>query len=354
MDSGTGQNPSLGKTIFFPGVKLCTRTYDSSTLLDRSVVDWLLEEENPGVKYLALTKLLGTSPRRKEAVEARTKIHPWQPIRKILARQKRNGGWDSGRTWYLPKHKSTVWQLLILSQTEIDPSIPSVRKMCDYAFRFQKSSGAFYSGTTRNRGDDWARLAGCLNGNVVAALCRLGWAGDPRIGRAVDHLLSFQEGDGGWGCRSFGYHRFDKHSCFMGTICALDGLIEYSAHSRSSDVRRAIQGSCEFLLMHRLYKADHHGWKIIRPDYVRLRAPWLVAYDILRGLRAITRAGITDDERMKDALHLLLAKRNSKGRWVREVPWPSATYSSFGWVGREDKWVTLNALLTLEKLASNG
>jgi len=103
--------------------------------------------------------------------------------------------------------------------------------------------------------------------------------------------------------------------------------------------------------MHRLYKADHHGWKIIRPDYVRLRAPWLVAYDILRGLRAITRAGITDDERMKDALRLLVAKRNSKGRWVREVPWPSPTYSSFGRVGREDKWVTLNALLTLEKLS---
>jgi hypothetical protein len=287
------------------------------------------------------------SQRRKEAREARSRVPEWKPVRKILAKQKRNGGWDTGRTWYLPKYKSTVWQLLILSQTGIDPAFPSVRKMCEYAFRFQMSSGGFHSGMTRNREDDWARLAGCLNGNVIAVLCRLGWARDARIRRAVDYLLSFQEPDGGWGCRSFGYHRCDKHSCFMGAICALDGLIEYSEHVRRKNVDRAIRKSCEFLLMHRLYKADHHEWKIIRGDYVKLRAPWLVAYNVLRGLRAITRAGIVNDERMKDALELLVAKRNAKGRWVREAPWPSRTYSSFGRVGVEDKWVTLNAMLVL-------
>jgi len=135
----------------------------------------------------------------------------------------------------------------------------------------------------------------------------------------------------------------------MGTACALDGLIEYSKHIRGKGVDRAIAGACEFLLMHRLYKADHHGWKIIRSDYPKLRAPWLVGYNILRGLRAVTRAGIVNDERMRDALELLVAKRNSRGRWIREAPWPSATYSSFGRAGADDKWVTLNALLVLKK-----
>jgi hypothetical protein len=101
--------------------------------------------------------------------------------------------------------------------------------------------------------------------------------------------------------------------------------------------------------MHRLYKADHHEWKIIKSDYTKLWAPWLVGYNILRGLRAVTRAGILNDERMRDALSLLSAKRNSRGRWIRETPWPSTTYSSFGRVGAEDKWVTLNALLVLKQ-----
>jgi hypothetical protein len=134
----------------------------------------------------------------------------------------------------------------------------------------------------------------------------------------------------------------------MGSICALDGLTEYSEHERRKNITRAIRSGCEFLLMHRLFKADHHGWKIINNDYLKPRAPWLVGYNILRGLRVVTKAGIVNDERMKDAMEILLAKRNSRGRWVREAPWPSTTYSSFGRVGSEDKWVTLNALLVLK------
>jgi len=316
------------------------------------VVNWLLEENNPSVRYLTLTELLGVSRRRRETAEARNKIRDSELVSKILAKQKRNGSWDEGQTWYLPKYKSTIWQLLILSQTGIDPSFPAVRKMCEYSFSFQMPSGGFCSGMAHSLEDDWAGLAGCLNGNVIAALCRLECAGDPRIQRAVDHLLSFQESDGGWGCRSFGYHRRDKHSCFMGTICALDGLIEYSEHVRRKSLDRAIKRACEFFLMHQLYKADHHGWKIIRPDYLKLRAPWLVSYDILRGLRALTRVGVTKDERIKDALDLLTAKRNSEGHWIREAPWPSTTYSSFGRVGSEDKWVTLNALLVMKKAST--
>ena len=332
---------------------ICMRSLAASRSLAighyASVVRWLLEENSPCIRYLTLTELLDVSPNRKDAVEARKKIPEWDPVKKILAKQKRNGGWDDSRTWYLPKYKSTVWQLLILSQTGIDPTIPAVRMMCEYAFRFQMPSGGFESGMVASAEGDWARLAGCLNGNVIAALCRLGWARDPSIRKAVHYLLSFQEEDGGWGCRSFGYHSCDKHSCFMGTICALDGLIEYSEHARRKDVDRAIARACEFFLMHRLFKADHHGWKTIRSDYTKTRAPWLVGYDVLRGLRALTRAGITNDDRMKDALEILVAKRNSKGRWIREATWPSTSHSSFGRVGAEDKWVTLNALLVLKK-----
>jgi len=318
---------------------------------DKSVVEWLLDENNPSVRYLALTELLDISSRRREPVETRNRIPDWAPVKKMLAKQKRNGGWDDSRTWYLPKYKSTVWQLLMLSQTGIDAEIPAVRKMVDYSFGFQMPSGGFSSGMVSDFKRDWASLAGCLDGNVIAALSRLGRAHDLRIRKAVDYLLSFQEPDGGWGCRSFGYHERDKHSCFMGTICALDGLIEYSQRVQTKKVERAVKDGCEFLLMHRLYKADHHEWKIIRNEYTKLWAPWLVGYNILRGLRAVTRTGILNDERMGDALGLLSAKRNPRGRWIRETPWPSKTYSSFGRVRAEDKWVTLNALLVLKEIS---
>lgn len=322
-----------------------------SNLLRPEVIQWLLEDSNPSIQYLTLTKLLGVSPRRKEALRARDRIAAWVPVSKILAKQRRNGGWDHGPSWYHPKYRATIWQLIILSQTGIDPESACVQKMCEYAIRFQGPSGEFRSEVMTKGKEDWGCRAGCLNGNVVAAMCRLGWARDKRTQRAVEHLVSFQEPDGGWGCRTFGYHKRDKHSCFMGTICALDGLIEYSEFFWSKSISRAVKSACEFLLMHRLYKADHHGWNIMKRDFTKLRGPWLVSYDILRGLRALTRTGIVGDERLNDAVGLLMAKRKSNGRWLREVNWPSETYSTFGRAGCEDKWVTFNALLVLNELS---
>lgn len=318
--------------------------------IEREVVAWLLEEENPSVRFLTLTELLGTDPRSKLAIETRKSIPDWPPIRKILEHQRKNGGWDRGRTWYLPKYKSTVWQLIILSQTGIDPGRLEVRAMCDYSFRFQNAAGGFVSGTVSNPEEDWGRVAGCLNGNVIAALCRLGLNKDRRVKKAVNHLLAFQEPDGGWTCRSFGYHAKDKHSCFMGTICALDALLEFSATKEDKRVHEAKMKACEFLLMHRLLRADHHDWRFIRPDWAQLRVPWLVSYSLLRGLRALTRAGVLDDPRMMEGIEILRSKRHRNGRWRREVSWPTSAYSSFGRAGSDDKWITLNALLVLKAL----
>jgi hypothetical protein len=309
---------------------------------------WLLEPENPCVRFLTLTDVLGRSVRERDSSESRKAILSWAGVARILSRQKRNGGWDDGSSWYFPKYKSTVWQLIILSQTGIDPSCPAIKKMCEYAFRFQSRSGAFVANRDESELSDWASRAGCLNGNVIAALCRLGFGSDKRVAKAIDHLTSQQEEDGGWGCRSFGYHARDRHSCFMGSICGLDALNEYNHRNHSNQLSDAIDQACEFLLMHKLFRADHHGFALINPDWTRLRAPYLVSYDILRGLRALRMAAVCDDSRMEEALSIVKEKRLPNGRWLRESRWPSKTYYQFGKVGQEDKWVTLMATQVLE------
>jgi len=319
--------------------------------MNQRTIAWLLEHDNPCAEYLTRTRLLGESSQSKHATIARELIPGSPPIRKILDRQLSDGSWDDGGGWYLPKYKSSIWQLIILSQTGIDPKRPEIRRMCDNAFRFQNPEHGFSSGTVEDWSSDWARLSGCLNGNVIAALCRLGYGGDARVRKAVNRLTELQEPDGGWGCRSFGYHRNDKHSCFMGTVCALGGLVEYSKQRK---VRRSADSTveaCEFILMHNLFRADHHNWKVVDPGYTKLSAPYLVEYNILRALELLAMAGVKDD-RMDEALSLVRDKRKPSGRWARETRWPSNTYSSFGEISTDDKWVTMHAMITLRMLNS--
>ena len=44
-------------------------------------------------------------------------------------------------------------------------------------------------------------------------------------------------------------------------------------------------------------------------------------YDALHGLRVLTKLGNEDDERVRDAVHLILANRSPDGKWLLEGDW---------------------------------
>lgn len=68
----------------------------------------------------------------------------------------------------------------------------------------------------------------------------------------------------------------------------------------------------------------------------------------LRGLLVITRLGYTNDERLNDALELLLAKQGQDGKWILESTPTGRMHASLGPRGKPSKWVTLNALRVLK------
>ena len=69
--------------------------------------------------------------------------------------------------------------------------------------------------------------------------------------------------------------------------------------------------------MHRLFRADHHGFRVINDSWLKLGFPQFF-YDILRGLSVVTKLGYAGDERIEDALEILFQKQNEGGRWVLE------------------------------------
>jgi hypothetical protein len=84
--------------------------------LDGSTLSWLLEPDDPGVRYLALRDLLDCPSDDSELQTARVAAHSRGPIASILAKMDATGYWAEPGPGYNPKYRSTVWSMMMLAQ----------------------------------------------------------------------------------------------------------------------------------------------------------------------------------------------------------------------------------------------
>ena len=69
---------------------------------------------------------------------------------------------------------------------------------------------------------------------------------------------------------------------------------------------------------------------------------------MLRGLEYLRHAGVTPDERVAEAIDLVISKRDGDGRWALEVRYPGDTPVEIDeGEGRPSRWNTLRALRVL-------
>jgi prenyltransferase beta subunit len=325
---------------------------NSKSLLKGDPTDWLLEPENPSVRYFTLRDIFGHSEKDSEMEKAKEDIRTDSRVLRIFSKQKPEGYWEDAGQPYLPKYKGTYWQVMILSQLGLEKSDERVRKACEFIFQFQLDEGGFSS-----FGKPWARQKireyemSCLTGNVASSLIRLGYKSDERVMKALEWLVEVQNKDGGWLCPYWKAHIKDKHSCFMGTITPLDAFSEIPNERMPSETEDAIDKGVEFLLMHKLFKADHHQFKVINKNWLNLSFPCF-SYDILRGLSVVTKLGYTKDERISDALEVLLQKQDSNGRWILERS-PTPMHTTLEQKGRPSKWITLHALKVIKRVLAS-
>jgi prenyltransferase beta subunit len=342
-------------------------------VLRESPVDWLLEESNPSVRYFTMMDVLGKSESDLDVVEAKHAIPNSRVVQKILENQNSAGFWEEQYSPYIPKYKASYWQIMILGQLGMDKSDARVRKACEHIFQFQLEEGGFTSQTreTVSREYDLRSRKGhrlpsrkewistivheqqlsCLTGNMIAALVRLGYADDMRVKRALDWLVKVQNEDGGWLCPYWRAHIRDRHSCFYGTICPLEAFSELNKEQLTKSIKKTVERGAEFLLMHRLFKADHHDYKIINRSWLQFSFPWFYGYNILRGLDVLTKLGYVDDERLNDAIKILMEKRQSNGKWTLENTPVGRMQTNIETKGKPSKWITLIALRVLKRLS---
>ena len=87
---------------------------DWKRVLKGDPTDWLLEPDDPGVRYLALRDIVDAG--ETEIKAARRKAHREGPIARILAEMNPEGYWVKPGPVYYPKFQGTVWSIMSLAQ----------------------------------------------------------------------------------------------------------------------------------------------------------------------------------------------------------------------------------------------
>src|SRR5256885_6035332 len=179
----------------------------------KSALDWLLEDDQPSVRFLTLTQLLERPLDDPEVVAAKGMITRKGWAEEILAKQDREGWWVSGESLYRPKYLSANWMLLILADLGLTRSDPRIKRACDiWIERFSRADGGFAM-----EGSNKGHL--CTTGNATRALVQFGYADHPAVRSAFEWLVTNRGKNGGLGVFGVG-----PEVGFVGGAGALPGV----------------------------------------------------------------------------------------------------------------------------------
>lgn len=198
---------------------------------------------------------------------------------------------------YSPKWISTHYTMLELKNLEINPKHPTYQKGLETLLKhlWQKD----WVVNQRRHQDP------CVVGMLVSLSSYLGEK-DHRIYEMIDYLLSHQIETGGFNC--MWETTPTKVASVHATLSILEGFRDFlklEDQYRQSEVKEAVLKAEEALLRRELFKKMGTNLPI-HPFMVEPHYPNRWKYDILRALRYFVTVNHPYDERMKDAINMLV------------------------------------------------
>ena len=318
--------------------------------IERKTLDWLLEEDQPAVRYHALIDLLGETKDSDVARRTFSGIAKVGWAWEILRTQRSGGHWESSADLYRPKYSATIWKLIVLADLGLTARDKRIIKSCElFLKQYSRPDGGFDTPSST-----WSRSELCVTGNLTRTLTRCGFEKDRRVVAAFDWIVDNQKEDGGWHC-------FYERALGRGTLDCWEGLSAFAALPKKDWTKRiklSVERGVEFYLERELFKQGRRRYL----PWLRFHYPVHYYYDILVGLDVMTSLGYGNDRRLRPALKILQQKRRADGTWVLDSIHPDlgagAGYRLKDKVrrfaleqeGRASKWITLTALRVLKRV----
>lgn len=323
--------------------------------LNADPTDWLLEEDNPSVRYFTLMDVLERPENDPEVIEARENIMKMGVVPKILAKQESGGYWGLPENFYIrAKYKGTSWQLIILAELGADGKDERIRKTCEFMLKNAQDpeSGAFsYISNEKGVGDP-ERVLPCLTANMVWSLIRFGYLGDERVQKAIGWLIKYQRFDdepdqlpNEWPYKRL-KRCWGERTCHSIIVKSLKVFAEISKNQRTPEMNDYISKGAEHMLNHHIHKRSQSP-VTGRFKWLEFGFPLLWSIDALEVMGLLTKLGYKD-ERMQEAMDIMISKQDNEGKWILENTFNGRFQTSIERKGKPSKWITLNALRVLK------
>ena len=323
-------------------------------IANQEVIDWLLEEDNPSVRFWALQQLQDKSASSADVKKAQDSIMMTQCVRAILGAQEKGGHWGNREDMYLPKYKAPTHNLLILAELGAKRT-KEIEAAVEHLFLFQRDSGHFLTKMPKTAKGTASKMKDgcCLDGNILFYLVHFGYLKDPRTKKLIDFQIDYHSDDvGGWMCRAFPIEK-DKVfpvNCYMGAVKMLKGLAQIPMKERPSGLQKILDQEIKIILENEVYRylknpdgtrKDKAGWK-------KFGFPLFYQSDALEVLDVLTKLGVKD-KRMQDSINLVLSAQDEDGKWLLKNTYNVKMFCEIDEKDNASKWITLRALRVLRR-----
>lgn len=317
-----------------------------------NALEWLLEPDDPSVRYRALAELLDKGGMAEEeeakgyeAAEAKRAVADSEPVKRLMEAMHPDGYWLQknykgeilGRDVEYGSFATTHFCLAYCAELGLDRSHPFVEKAASRYLSLQKRDG-----------DWWERLS-CLYCYNIRTFIMLGYRDDLRVQKAVDLMLDTRRTDGGYLC---GLHEKGRgkpqKSCVRGASKALLAFAELPEYW---DHPRCLELVDYFLNRNGIYRRNDRQ-RFVNKDMELDSFPITWRTNVWEILYGLAKMGYGKDERLTDAWKVLESRKDQGGRYL--LGWtPAQSPWKAGKRGEPNKWITLYCLLA-EKYCERG
>ena len=301
------------------------------------IITWLLEDNNPSVKYFTRKNILHERINSEEFSLILKDIACSEPVESILNLQNKDGWWGVNKYSFNPLYKNTFWQLYFLSLLGVKKSVDGIDTAVQLVIDNMQAKNGSFPQSSKHSGS-----LPCMQGIALEILLRLGYENSDFTEKTIRFINDLVYSD------DFRCKNRQNLRCPWGITKILKAINLIPKNNRNKKIKETINKAVNFLLNHNIVKANYPRRNKRSKHWFMFGFPRSYQSDILEVTSAIVGGGCNKKStNIKSALDYISSKKLEDGTWKMEFSLNGRMLVDIEVSHKPSKWVTYNAIKTL-------